>query len=175
MSLKLSCPVYMCLICVLCFCVLVCGSGFSSVCTSVRFLLQLRGGLEPETCSCSPSGGLRCWCWSGFLSDHVPVYAAVISHLRLWTSGGCWEIKRPSVLPSPGLCSLKRLLSLEKCQLSARTTSRPESRSESSPMIRRPGSCSRRLCLSLWTRLKPSTWSGESGSSWIYQTPFENL
>lgn len=39
-----------------------CGSVFRSVCTSVRVLLQLRGGLEPETCSCSHSGGLRC-CW----------------------------------------------------------------------------------------------------------------
>lgn len=66
----------------------------------------------------------------------------------------CFDLRWNPV--SGSLCLLFRLSCLwRKCQPSAQTQSRPEPN--------RPGSCSRRPCLSSWIRRRRSTWSGESG------------
>lgn len=78
---------------------------------------------------------------------------------------------KPNQAPHSVLVPGKKRPSAEKCLLSARNRSRPESRAEPEPRRtrRRPGSCSRRPCSSSWTHPRRSTWSGESGSSGKYR------
>lgn len=97
-----------------------------------------------------------------------PHHAAVITR---GPCGGCWEKPNQTKRLTLCLCLEKKRPSAEKCLLSARNRSRPESRAEPEPRRtrRRPGSCSRRPCSSSWTHPRRSTWSGESGSSGKYR------
>lgn len=103
---------------------------------------------------------------AGFGSHH----AAVISRQ---SCGGCWE--KTQTKPNASLCACvrgKKRPSAEKCLLSARNRSRPESRAEPEPRrtrSTRPASCSRRPCSSSWTHPRRSTWFGKSGSSGKYR------
>lgn len=98
-----------------------------------------------------------------------PHHAAVITRR---SCGGCWNKNQTKLNASLCACAWKKKRpSAEKCLLSARNRSRPESRAEPEPRRtrRRPGSCSRRPSSSSWTHPRRSTWSGESGSSGKYR------